>query len=197
MERILSGDEKIRKAEEIYYRRKMGLPSNINRYEETPKTYLGSKICLQILVILNLSIIIMAVQHKEYIFTENFLKAVAEYNINLTQSIKSLVKTENENPQNIVEDVEKQIIEEDKTINEIVPNNETVSTLNQMDIDIEKLNRDYIFVKPIEGTVTSLFGARESKYQKVTGYHTGIDVGAAKGTSIKSAIARESYFSFS
>ena len=27
MEKVLRGDEKIRKAEEIYYRRKMGLPN--------------------------------------------------------------------------------------------------------------------------------------------------------------------------
>lgn len=167
----------------------MGLPSNVNRYEEAPKTYLGSKICLQILVILNLSIIIIAIQHKDYIFTENFLKNVDEYNINVTQSIKALIETEQEYPQNIVEDVEKQVIEEEKIINEIVPNNEAISSLNQMDIDIEEIKKSYSFFKPIEGTVTSVFGARESKYQNVRGYHTGIDIGAEKGTSIKAAIA--------
>ena len=190
MERILSGDEKIRKAEEIYYRRKMGIPKNINQYEEPQKTYLASKIFLQILIILNLSIVIIAIQHKDYIFTEQFLKNVSEYNINLTKSVKSLIRKDEQIPQEIVENVEKNDVEEFKTTNEIVPNNEAVSTLNKMDIDIENIKKSYSFFKPIEGTVTSVFGARESKYQNVTGYHTGIDVGAEKGTSIKAAIAR-------
>jgi len=188
MERILSGDEKIRKAEEIYYRRKMGLPTK--RIEETPKRYLGSKILLQLLIILNLSVIIIAVQNKDYIFTEVFLENLSQYNINLTQSIKSLIEVEESNSQEIVENVENVQVETLKIVNEVVPNNEVISSLNQMDLDIENIKKSYSFFKPIEGTVTSLFGARESKYQKVTGYHTGIDVGAEKGTSIKAAVSR-------
>ena len=188
MERILKGDEKIRKAEEIYYRRKMGLPNT--KYEDTPKRYLGSKILLQLLIILNLSVIIMAVQNRDYIFTENFLKNVSEYNINLTQSIKSLIGIEEDNSQKVVENVENQVVEEPKATNEIVPNNEAVSSLSQMDLDIENIKKSYSFFKPIEGTVTSLFGARESKYQNVRGYHTGVDIGAEKGTSIKAAVSR-------
>lgn len=187
MERILKGDEKIRKAEEIYYRRKMGLPNS--KYEENPKRYLGSKICLQLLIILNLSVIIIAIQNKDYIFTQNFLKNVSEYNINLTQSIKGLLEGEENNPQEIIQNVENQIVEQTKTTNEIVPNNEAVSSLSQMDLDIETIKKSYSFFKPIEGTVTSLFGARESKYQNVRGYHTGVDIGAEKGTIIKAAIS--------
>lgn len=198
MERILKGDEKIRKAEEIYYRRKLGVPSNSRKYDETLKRYLGSKICLQILIILNLSVVVLAVQNKDYIFTENFLMNVSEYNINLTKSIRSLIGIEEmqeEIPQENVENVENQVVVENKTTNEIVPNNEAISSLNQMDLDIENIKKSYSFFKPIEGTVTSLFGARESKYQNVTGYHTGIDVGAEKGTSIKAAVSRDSDFS--
>lgn len=198
MERILKGDEKIRKAEEIYYRRKLGVPSNSRKYEETTKRYLGSKICLQILIILNLSVVVLAVQNKDYIFTENFLMNVSEYNINLSKSIKSLIGIEEmqeEIPQENVENVENQVVIETQTTNEIVPNNEEISSVNQMDLDIENIKKSYSFFKPIEGTVTSLFGARESKYQNVTGYHTGIDVGAEKGTSIKAAVSRKSNFS--
>lgn len=194
MERILRGDEKIRKAEEIYYRRKLGVPSNSRKYEETPKRYIGSKIGLQILIILNLSVIVLSVQNKDYIFTENFLMNVSEYNINLTKSIKSLIGIE-EIPQQVVENVEKEEVINTQTTNEIVPNNEAISSLNQMDLDIENIKKSYSFFKPIEGTVTSLFGSRESKYQNVKGYHTGIDVGAEKGTSIKAAVSRKSNFS--
>lgn len=196
MERILKGDEKIRKAEEIYYRRKLGVPSN-RKYEETSKRYLGSKIGLQILIILNLSVIVLAIQNKDYIFTEKFLMNVSEYNVNLTKSIKSLIGIEEmreEIPQSVVENVENEEITNTQTANEIVPNNEAISSLNQMDLDIENIKKSYSFLKPIEGTVTSLFGSRESKYQNVKGYHTGIDVGAEKGTSIKAAVSRKSYF---
>ena len=65
MERVLNGDEKVRRAEEIYYRRKMGLPAGARGLEPEKKSYLGSKIFLEILIILNISIIVVAVQNKD------------------------------------------------------------------------------------------------------------------------------------
>ena len=165
----------------------MGLPAGSRQIEQTSRTHWFSKILLQVLVIINLSIIIMAVQNKDFIFTKDFLEKVSLYNVNLTKSIKSLIGIEEQNPQEVVENVENETINEIQTTNEIVPNNEAISSVNQMDIDIEEIKKSYSFFKPIEGTVTSVFGARESKYQNVTGYHTGIDVGAEKGTSIKAA----------
>lgn len=193
MEKILSGDEKIRKAEEIYYRRKMGLPIDNIRMESPSKTYLMSKILLEILVIINLTLVIIAVQNKDFIFTQEFLEKVSAYNVNLTKSIKGFIGIE-ENSQVEIKNNENQpleVIENEKndTTNEIVPNNEPISALSQMDSDIEEIKKSYSFFKPIEGTVTSIFGARESKYQNVTGYHTGIDIGADKGTSIKASIS--------
>jgi murein DD-endopeptidase MepM/ murein hydrolase activator NlpD len=191
MERVLRGDEKVRKAEEIYYRRKMGINDN-KPFEESKKTYLGSKIAFELLVILNVAIIIVAIQNKEFIFTSDFLSMISDYNVNLTQSIKSLLGTEdvteNEVTENVVEDnveeLEQNVL---NTENDIVPNTEDASSISQMELDIEAIKQSYSFEKPIEGTVTSLFGARESVYQNVTGYHTGIDIGAEKGTTIKSA----------
>lgn len=219
MERVLRGDEKIRKAEEIYYRRQMGLPSNSKTHSENKKTYLCSKILLELLILLNLSLIIVAVQNKDFIFTEEFLNTVYQYNINLSDSIKSLLgedietnvveleegKNNSENSINVndkqneestkqnVSSIEENIVTNEITkqnvsIEEaIVPNEEEVSSLSQMDLDIEEIKKTCTFEKPIDGTVTSIFGARESKYQNVRGYHTGIDIGAEKGTSIKAA----------
>ena len=45
------------------------------------------------------------------------------------------------------------------------------------------------FIKPIEGVVTSGFGARESVYQNVTGNHTGVDIGANSGTQILASMS--------
>lgn len=203
MERVLNGDDKIRRAEEIYYRRKMGLPAGTRNFEPEKKSYLGSKIFLEILIILNISIIVVAIQNKDFIFTEEFLSLMSEYNVNLTESIKGMISEEdalqqnvaNENPvenDEVPQEVnnEEQQTEQEPAVQEaLVPNEDSSSSLSQMDLDIEEINRSYSFQKPldVEGTVTSPFGSRESVYQNVTGYHTGIDIGADKGTSIKAA----------
>ena len=67
----------------------MGLPSNSKTHSENKKTYLCSKILLELLILLNLSLVIVAVQNKDFIFTEEFLNTVYQYNINLSDSIKS------------------------------------------------------------------------------------------------------------
>ena len=71
------------------------------------------------------------------------------------------------------------VVYHDTDFNNKPPKEETIS---------QKIKNSYSFIKPIEGTVTSFFGDRESKYQNVTGNHKGIDVGAVTGTIIKSAI---------
>lgn len=203
MEKVLSGDEKIRRAEEIYYRRKMGIPSSkFSKIEGEKKSYLGSKILLQILVIINLCIIIIAIQNKEYIFTEKFLNDVQKYNINITEIIKDFIGIEteeiiksdenNETNQEVNQkenqemnpeiNVQESMEQTKNNIEEIVPNNDAqASSLNQMEEEINNIKGLVSIQKPIyEGTVTSRFGARESTYKNVEGYHTGIDIGATK-----------------
>ena len=62
------------------------------------------------------------------------------------------------------------------------------STLDEMEEDIKNLKAAYSFINPLKGEVSSSFGARESKYQNVTGYHTGIDIAAEKGTPINASM---------
>ena len=188
MEKVLKGDEKIRKAEEIYYRRQMGLPTSSKTLNEGRKTYLGSKIVLELLIILNLSLIIVAIQNKEFIFTAEFLEMISQYNINLTEGVKSLIESE-ETENTLLEETNEVVTQNVLPINDVVPNLEDASSISQMELDIEKIKESYSFEKPINGTVTSVFGARESIYQNVSGYHTGVDIGAEKGTSIKSVVS--------
>ncbi|MBR3696777.1 MAG: hypothetical protein IKM97_00655 [Clostridia bacterium] len=208
MEKVLSGEDKIRRAEEIYYRRKSGnFNTRLSKADVEKKSYLGSKILLEILLIINLSIIIMCIQNKNYIFTEKFLLDIQNYNINLTRNLKELIgidskineNIEESNIQNIVdrnkeEKNESLNLVEESNIEEIVPNNEgDTSSLNEMDEVISKIKQIVEIKKPInEGMVTSRFGIRESIYKNVEGYHTGIDIGATKGTSIYSAMSRNS-----
>lgn len=208
MEKVLSGEDKIRRAEEIYYRRKSGnFNTRLSKADVEKKSYLGSKILLEILLIINLSIIIMCIQNKNYIFTEKFLLDIQNYNINLTRNLKELIgidskineNIEESNIQNIVdrnkeEKNESLNLVEESNIEEIVPNNEgDTSSLIEMDEVISKIKQIVEIKKPInEGMVTSRFGIRESIYKNVEGYHTGIDIGATKGTSIYSAMSRNS-----
>lgn len=45
------------------------------------------------------------------------------------------------------------------------------------------------FVKPVKGTVTSHFGAREVIFEGINSYHTGTDIGANTGTKVVSSIS--------
>lgn len=188
MERILSGDDKIRRAEEIYYRRKMGIPnSRFSKTDTVKKSYLGSKILLEVLIIINLSIIIICIQNKDYIFTEDFLKDIQNYNVNITKSLKELIgvdteKTIEEEPKIEETNIELEVENQENNPQEIVPNVEgEASSINKMEEDIAKIRELVSIEKPIrEGTVTSRFGARESENKNVEGYHTGIDIGSPK-----------------
>ena len=206
MERILNDEEKIRRAEEIYSRRNN---RNINLYDRnnnSKKRYIGSKIGFQILILLNLTIIIFCLQNRNYIFKEEFIEKIMLYEDKLNLKINSLINYQNDETldmnDNIGSDanIENTILqdkannEESKMVNpeekkdEIVPNNEVVSSMSQMDIDVQNLKASYHLINPLEkGIVSSGFGSRESEYQNVKGYHTGIDLAAEKGTKIKSS----------
>lgn len=93
MERILNENEKIRKAEEIYYRRNNRNVSILKNEEQKTKTYFGSKILLQFIILINIAIIIFAIQNKDYIFTNEFLNNLGKYNININQKVHNVLNS--------------------------------------------------------------------------------------------------------
>ena len=208
MERILDENERIRRAEEIYLKRNNRSISMLQNGEAKEKRYFGSKILLHLLVLFNIAIVVFCLQNKDYIFTEEFLTKCNQYNINISEKINELIKNflvedsvkgyiENNkentsNQENILENVvsqnqvQNQTIENTSTTNEV--ENVESSSLSEMELDIENLKKIYKFVKPLDAPVSSEFGARESKYQNVSGYHTGIDLAAEEGTPIKAAM---------
>lgn len=202
LERILNDNEKIRKAEEIYYRRN-NRSINIPKLEGArAKTYLGSRILLQFVLLINIAIIIFAIQNKDYIFRKEFLTNLNQYNIDVNSRLNSILNfintdelKEESNHEQIV-DINNSITDEinteqtsieEKLETQVEESQNVESSLSQMDMDVQNLKNAYTFAKPVEGTVSSLFGARESQYQNVKGYHTGIDIAAETGTVIKSA----------
>lgn len=63
----------------------------------------------------------------------------------------------------------------------------TSSELSLMSMDVEEiLAKNINIALPVQGTVTSIYGAREEVF-KYVGYHTGIDIANSLNTPIKSA----------
>lgn len=197
LERILNDNEKIRRAEEIYYRRNHRNVSVSQREPKRQKTYLGSKIMLEMLILVLLAITVFAVKNKEYIFTENFLNNFAQYNVNLTEKFHSLMAYFKEDEE--TDEIFINHAEENKEQENIPQENHTETAPEQsaepqpeapqaIVTDVQSLKNAYHFIKPIEGMVSSRFGSRESQYQNVTGAHTGIDLASDSGTKIKASM---------
>ena len=217
MERAISEMEKIRRAEEIYSRRKNGTTS-LGK-DEKIKNKSIYRILFQVLLLFNIAVIIVAVQNKNYIFTEDFLKQADKYNINIKSKFQEFFTYINSN-ELLTKDVENNDIKEDESqinnqnslndktnesINDSDKNNDEVmnlsnnektdenqeskivSSLSQMDIDVNTIKSKYSLICPVSGTKTSSFGTREAN-EIVTSYHTGVDIANNKGTVIKSAI---------
>lgn len=58
---------------------------------------------------------------------------------------------------------------------------------NQMLADAEYIKQNCNIIKPIEGTITSGFGAREET-EIISAFHQGVDIGAQTGTGINAAM---------
>ena len=189
MERAIAEMEKIRRAEEIYSRRKNG---------EDEQKRLSSKsiykFLFEILLLINIVIIIVAVQNQKYIFTEDFIKQVNSYNVNIKKKFEELLTT---TPSNTITNNDK---ENNNTINEndgvsgesnnlssgLVESQQIIEKeLSQEEKDILEIKENYSIALPLSGTKTSGFGERESTNSKVTKNHTGVDIAASLRNSYK------------
>lgn len=70
---------------------------------------------------------------------------------------------------------------------ENVESTESLTEEEQMKKDAEEIKAKISFIKPLEGTITSVFGWRNPTVSTVSKYHTGIDIAANQGTEIISA----------
>lgn len=210
MERIMSVEDKIRRAEEIYARRQEGTQRKtatvpVNQKEKKDIKLL-KKMVIQIIISLIIYLAFYMIQNNNYIFSEDFLNKANEilsYDINFPQlyeDIKNkiqnsgiLLKKEDENQEetNTIEENAIGGAEElpEEQIAEITPEDQTVEVkeLSQEEQDIEKIKETTSFIKPVEGTITSGFGNRETTISTVPKNHTGTDIAANIGTKIISA----------
>ena len=201
MEKVMSTEDKIRRAEEIYNRRrenkeKSGMAKvNINDKKDIK---LLKKIFIQVIVCLAIYSIFYLVKHNNYIFSEDFINKSNEilcYDINFKEIYNKgmeLIKnkeTSNDNTNNTEENNNEETNKEgiggaeENTQEEQQQNNE----LSQMEQDAINIKKTINFINPIEGTITSSFGWRNPSTNTVHKFHTGIDIANVKGTKILSA----------
>lgn len=215
MERTMTVEEKIRRAEQIYERRKQGIDKpieTINISKNNKKDIrLLRKMIIQILVSALIYCVIYIIQSNSYVFSEDFTNKINEilsydtnfielYNISKdkVQDIVNKIFTNNsiinkENSENNQENGNKNNTDsnqENQETNAIGGANEDEAdkqNLSQEEQDIANIKNTTSFIKPIDGTITSEFGQRDTATGRVPKNHTGTDIGANLGTKIKSA----------
>ena len=231
MERILSDEDKLRRAIEISQRRNnnyyrtQGNTGRVNVNEK--KDYkLFKKMIIQIVICLLIYVIFHLIAFTNYVFSADVIKGTNEilnYDINLGQMYNNLIlfinsqrsKTQDIQPNNLENNIDQQVLLNNETINTISTENinssiqieniteenkiEEIKTMEeekkkkeisktQEELDAEEVAKKYKFQKPLSGTITSEFGAREAMIDGMTTDHKGIDIAANSGTSIKAAM---------
>ncbi len=215
MERVMTVEERIRRAEEIYERRKrnqgltvVGEENNKKEKNEKRDIKLLKKMTIQLMVCVCIYLVIYTIQNNQYIFSEDFIHKVNEiisYDIDfkkLYEDAKNYIigifnkdgekqnEEENQNNETNVTDGNQSnngiggAAEETSETTEQVKENEVLSQEEQ---DILNVKNTANFIKPVEGTISSVYGYRDTATGTVPKNHTGIDIAAVMGTKIKSA----------
>ena len=184
MERIFDENEKLKRAEELYFRRNNKEMISSKNVHVKPNKVKG-KFLFHILLMFNIALFVFVIQNKDYVFSKEFIVNVESYTSRVIDEIKQKLYIEeiNENNSATNNTYNESIVSNDG-LEDVIINQPTESSLSLMEDDVKNLKLIYKFTNPIAGVVSSEFGSRESKYQNVKGYHTGIDIAAETGTPI-------------
>lgn len=211
MERVLSQDERIRRAEEIYARRKMNetRKSATVQVEAQKPNNLTKKLVKQFIICLLIYICFYMAKNVPNLIPQEVMNKITdtlEYDINvqeLYENFKGIYKKENQD-ENVENKEEEQLPQEtlsatdsDGESNEVAQKGEkseetqeeeNTAGLTQMEIDARYIKKNYSLIKPLEGEITSRFGPRNPEVPTVPKYHTGIDIARVVGTVVISAM---------
>lgn len=207
MERVMTVEEKIRRAEEIYQKRRQGEARPVAKVTVNDKKdiKLLKKMVIQILICVAIYLIVYALQNNQSVFSEDFINKANEvlsYDTNfmeLYEMVKNQVITfmKPEEQQNQKQESRTDTLVESE--NNIEANNEAiggaegiaeepkVENLSEEEQIIQNVKNTTSFIKPIEGVISSRYGQRDTATGNVPKNHTGTDVAANLGTKIKSA----------
>lgn len=207
MERTMSVEEKIRRAEQIYERRKQGSDKQIATVSvnnEKKDIRLLKKMIVQILICISIYLVIYFINNSEYVFSKDFINKINEilsYDVNfmdLYNTIKDqynkiiVNNNEQEQPEQTKEQEENTTqdgiggaVEDLQNTSDV--KEETTKELSQSEQDIINVKNTTTFIKPIEGIISSKYGQRDTATGRVPKNHTGTDIADNLGTKIKSA----------
>ena len=207
MERTMSVEEKIRRAEQIYERRKQGSDKQIATVSvnnEKKDIRLLKKMIVQILICISIYLVIYFINNSEYVFSKDFINKINEilsYDVNfmdLYNTIKDqynkiiVNNNEQEQPEQTKEQEENTTqdgiggaVEDLQNTSDV--KEETTKELSQSEQDIINVKNTTTFIKPIEGIISSKYGQRDTATGRVPKNHTGTDIATNLGTKIKSA----------
>ena len=177
MEKTMTVDEKIRRAEQIYERRKKENTrpiTTVSVNEEKKDIKLLKKMFVQILVCTLIYLCIYTIQNKEYVFSEDFINKVNEilsYDTNVGEIYENIKNVVNKNHQedkideNAIggsnEDGENQVMLEQEEDNQEVPNDATEQEIqsnqndkNEQEIQIKELSDEEKVIENIKSITT-------------------------------------------
>lgn len=215
MERVLSQDERIRRAEELYARRKMQANCRTSatvNVEDVNTNKITKKMLRQFIICVIIYISFYTIKNIPTLVPQEVMYKISdvlEYDINIQEVYENFnsyinSKSQEQNNEGLIEETlavsdSEGIIEE--SVNNI--NQESIkpaqaveetqvieesSSLSQMEIDAQYIKANCSIIKPLEGEITSRFGMRNPTVPTVPKYHTGIDIARVVGTVIISAI---------
>lgn len=212
MERVMTVEEKIRRAEEIYQKRRQGEARPVAKVavNEKKDIRLLRKMMIQMLICVAIYLMIYAIQNNQYVFSNDFINKANEilsYDTNfmeLYEIVKNQYlswinqgKEQEQQPEPNQEEGQEQKQEENQEQNNEEVTNEAIggaseTPLSQEQQEIQEVKNTTSFIKPIEGgVISSPFGVREEATGSVPKNHTGTDIAINQGTKIKSATEGE------
>ena len=208
VDKAVNYEERIRRAEEIYNRRRNNIRTNdyaTLNISGKKDIKLFKKMFIQIMICLAIYFGIYIIQNNNYIFSESFIsktKDILSYDINFNNLTEGVLQYIN-NIKDIQSMIPEQYKEKDKIKTDSTLNNQALilieeplytneaSSLSQVEEDAKFIKENYSFIKPVEGVVSSGFGSRNPTTPTVPKYHTGIDIANVIGTKIIAAMEGE------
>lgn len=198
MERTLSIEEKIKKAEEIYNKRN-SQNSQYGIFEtKNKKEYkFFNKIIIQLIICLSIYLVAYVIVNNQYVFSGDFknnLREIMKNDIEI-QKINEFINTQikniklNNNNNGTVENNTTENTNNTESTSSVENSAKENSVTNEeaQEADISQIKEKISFIVPVVGVVTSRFGIRTPTTPTVPVNHTGIDIAAPKGTDILSA----------
>lgn len=191
MERTMSVEEKIRRAEEIYEKRKQGMErpvTTVNLNNNKKDIKLLKKMIVQIIICSCIYFVIYLVHNSNYVFSEDFIKQVNEilsYDTNfflLYQNIKESIEEimnnkkqdsqdqnkgqeeQNNKQEQQDENKESEIDNNKETIQEAIGGAEEVEQQSNETIQLSQAELDIVDIKSTTNFIKPLEGVISSKY---------------------------------